>query len=145
MVLAITARVSWVLWSAAESPVAARTVVAITRSPDPFVFLPRKHRTGAASGKSEPPYCMCGRPLEHKGFGLIWHPGRVRSCVRPLSRPMTAGPDGFRRTGSKHGCGFGKPVHQAEYPFVGSTGCHLLLLPFCSSAANGQAACGGRR
>ena len=62
------------------------------------------------------PWCMCGRPPEHKGFGLIWHPGRVRSCVRPLSRPMTAGPDGFRRTGPKHGCGFGKPLQQAGCP-----------------------------
>src|SRR5918912_4475506 len=31
------------------------------------------------------------------------------------------------------------------FPSVGSTGCHLLLLPFCPSAANGQAACNGRR
>src|SRR3954469_3298308 len=38
---------------------------------------------------------MCGRPLERKGVCLIWLTERVRSCVRPLTRCMTAGPDGF--------------------------------------------------
>jgi hypothetical protein len=42
--------------------------------------------------------------------------GRVRSRVRPLSRSMTAGPDGFRRTGPEHGCGFGKPLHRPGFP-----------------------------
>ena len=44
-------------------------------------------------------WCMCGRPLERKGFCVIWRAERVRSCVRPTTRPMTAGPDGSRRAG----------------------------------------------
>jgi len=28
-------------------------------------------------------WCMCGRHPERKGFGMIWLPERVRSCVRP--------------------------------------------------------------
>jgi len=31
-------------------------------------------------------WCMCGRPLERKGFCLIWLTERVRSCVRPSTR-----------------------------------------------------------
>ena len=32
------------------------------------------------------PCCMCGRPLERKGFCMVWLTERVRSCVRPLTR-----------------------------------------------------------
>jgi hypothetical protein len=103
----------------------------------------------------------CGLPERHALAATVLHVwtaaevqglllnlayGRVRSCVRPLARPMTAGPDGVRRTSPKHGCGMEVPLQQAGFPVRRFDRLPSLASALCSAATtNGQAACGVRR
>ena len=63
---------------------------------------------------------------------MIWLTERVRSCVRPMmQRHMTAGPDGFREQAPNRDAASNAFATSGVFCFVGSTGCHLLLWPFC--------------
>jgi hypothetical protein len=124
-----------------EARVAIRTLVSRGTSNSVIARL-----LDVTEGAVTLPRCMCGRPLECKGLLLDLAYGRVRSCVRPLTRPTTAGPDGVRRTSPKHGCGMEVPLQQAGFPVRRFD--RLPSLAFCPLLRGddeGQAACGVRR
>lgn len=104
-------------------------------------FLREAEGVGFARERVEPGSVVSADEVAH--WDLLASGFAMRRM--PSSRPMTAGPDGFHRTGPKHGCGFGKPLHQAGYPVR-----RLDRLPSPASAllppaANDQAVCGDRR
>ena len=74
--------------------------------------------------------------------GRLWRAGgcRLRSCVRPLARSLTAGPDGFRGARPRQFCGLEGPVHEPGCPrCVGRPIHHHALLPSQADAEPGTA------